>query len=90
MTVEAFPVGCPPTQIHDEAIDPFYGAFPFTFPINMIGFPAASIPCGFTKNGMPVGLQIIANIGEEGKILAFSRAFEKLNPWIQLRPTQIN
>ena len=56
----------------------------------MIGFPAASIPCGFTKNGMPVGLQVIANIGEEGKILAFSRAFEKLNPWIQLRPTQIN
>ena len=90
MTVEAFPVGCPPTQINDEAINPFYGAFPFTFPINMIGFPAASIPCGFTKTGMPVGLQIIANIGEEGKILAFSRAFEQLNPWIQLKPTQIN
>ena len=90
MTVEAFPVGCPPTQINDEIIDPFYGAFPFTFPINMIGFPAASIPCGFTENGMPVGLQVIANIGEEGKIFAFSRAFEQLNPWIQQRPTQIN
>lgn len=88
MTVEAFPVGSPPTQINAQAIDPFYGAFPFTFPINMIGFPAASIPCGFTENGMPVGLQIIGNIGEEGKILALSRVFEQLNPWIQLRPTQ--
>ena len=84
--VTAFPVGQPTTKIGDYAVDEYEGYNPFNFNINMIGCPAASIPCGFTTSGMPVGLQIVGNFGEESKVFAVSAAFESARPWSQFRP----
>ncbi|MFD2617541.1 amidase [Terrilactibacillus laevilacticus] len=53
----------------------------FTFPINMTGQPAASIPVGFTKEGLPVGLQIIGRRFDDATVLQASAAFEKVRPW---------
>ncbi|MYD51974.1 MAG: amidase, partial [Dehalococcoidia bacterium] len=59
---------------------------PYTMPINMIGSTAASIPCGFSSDGLPVGLHIIGDHGAESTVFAASAAFEKARPWIQHRP----
>ena len=58
----------------------------FTLPINTIGYPAASIPAGFSSNGLPIGLHIVGRHGDEETILAASAAFEQAKPWIQHRP----
>ena len=49
---------------------------PFTYPFNLTGQPAASIPCGFTKAGLPVGLQIIGPRFADALVLRAARAFE--------------
>ena len=49
----------------------------FTAPFNITGNPAISIPCGFSKNGLPVGLQIIGKFGSDKMVLNIARAFEK-------------
>ena len=65
---------------------PAWGFLPYTHPINTIGFTAASIPCGFDSDGMPIGLHIIGKPGDEETVLAASAAFEQARPWAHLRP----
>ena len=82
----AFPVGEPPSEIDGTPVDTFSGFFPFTYPINMIGHPAASIPCGFTSENLPVGLHIVGRWGDEETVIAASAAFEEARPWAHMRP----
>ena len=82
----AFPVGEPPSEIDEKAVDTFSGFFPFTYPINMIGHPAASIPCGFTSENLPVGLHVVGRWGDEETVIAASSAFEEARPWAHMRP----
>ncbi|HLW53080.1 MAG TPA: amidase [Candidatus Angelobacter sp.] len=58
-----------------------------TRPFNTLGLPAISIPCGFSKSGMPIGLQIAGAPGAEGKVLALARAYEKETIWHKQRPS---
>ena len=53
---------------------------PFTYPFNLTGQPAASIPCGFTKAGLPVGLQIVGPRYADALVLRAARAFETARP----------
>jgi aspartyl-tRNA(Asn)/glutamyl-tRNA(Gln) amidotransferase subunit A len=53
---------------------------PFTYPFNLTGQPAASIPCGFTKSGLPIGLQIVGPRFAEALVLRAARAFESTRP----------
>jgi aspartyl-tRNA(Asn)/glutamyl-tRNA(Gln) amidotransferase subunit A len=59
----------------------------FTFPFNMTGEPAASVPCGFTRDGLPIGLQIVGRRFEDATVLRASAAFEAARPWSQRRPS---
>ncbi|MEC8890289.1 MAG: amidase family protein, partial [Chloroflexota bacterium] len=88
MAVTAFSTDQYPQKIEgqDPYPNPAWGFLPFTHPINPIGFTAASIPCGFDSEGMPVGLHIIGRHGDEETVLAVSAAFEAARPWIQQRP----
>ena len=86
MAVPAFPVGQPPSEISGREVHPFWGYLPYTYPINMIGNPAASVPCGFSSDGMPIGLHIVGRVGDEATVLAASAAFERARPWISHRP----
>ncbi len=54
---------------------------PFTFPFNITGQPGASVPCGFTAGGLPIGLQIVGPWGSEALILRAARAFERARPF---------
>jgi Asp-tRNA(Asn)/Glu-tRNA(Gln) amidotransferase A subunit family amidase len=49
-----------------------------TRPVNVWGLPAISVPCGFTSQGLPVGLQIVGAASEEGKVLQVAHAYEKI------------
>jgi aspartyl-tRNA(Asn)/glutamyl-tRNA(Gln) amidotransferase subunit A len=53
---------------------------PFSFPFNLTQQPAASIPCGFTSAGLPVGLQIVAAKYQDSLVLCVARAFEAMCP----------
>ena len=58
----------------------------FTAPFNLTGLPALSLPCGFTKNGLPIGLQIISRTWAEAKVLNAGHAFEQATEWHKKRP----
>ncbi|MBI2886899.1 MAG: amidase [Chloroflexi bacterium] len=55
-------------------------------PFNMTGFPAISLPCGFTTGGLPVGLQIAGRPWDEATVLRAAYAYEQASPWRQRRP----
>src|SRR5947208_11017335 len=74
-----------PTEIAGKPVPP-YAWIPFTFPFNMTGQPAASVPCGFTKDGLPVGLQIVGRRFDDATVLRASAAFERVRPWPRHRP----
>lgn len=58
----------------------------FSYPFNMSGNPAASLPCGFTDAGLPVGLQIVGKRSDELTVLRAAAAFEVARPWRDRRP----
>ena len=86
MAVPAFEIEQHPATIDGQQVDPFFGYLPFTYPINAIGHTAASIPCGFSSDGMPIGLHIVGRKGDEETVLAASAAFERAMPWHDKRP----
>ncbi len=85
MAVPPFPIGQNPQQIAGK--DVAKSAFsPMTRPFNLSGQPAASIPCGFSGEGLPIGLHIIGRRGDEATVLRASAAFEQARPWEHHRP----
>jgi aspartyl-tRNA(Asn)/glutamyl-tRNA(Gln) amidotransferase subunit A len=61
---------------------------PFTFPFNLTGQPAATVPCGFDDDGLPIGLQIVGRWRDDPTVLRAARAFEVAVPWEGVRPTE--
>lgn len=58
----------------------------FTYPFNLTGQPAATVPCGFTAAGLPVGLQIVGRRLQDALVLRAAAAFEAATPWSGSRP----
>ena len=78
LPLTAFPAG---QEVPDQMKSERWSSWtPFTFPFNLTGQPAASIPCGFASNGLPVGLQIVGDKYEDAKVLCASYAFETTHP----------
>ena len=59
---------------------------PFSFPFNLTQQPAASLPCGFTKDGLPVGLQIVGKMFDDAGVLAARAAYEAADPHFDKTP----
>jgi aspartyl-tRNA(Asn)/glutamyl-tRNA(Gln) amidotransferase subunit A len=57
-----------------------------TLPCNLAGLPGLSVPCGFTRSGLPIGLQILGRHFEEARILQIGRAFEREHDFARRRP----
>jgi len=58
----------------------------FTAPFNLTGLPALSLPCGFTRDGLPVGLQIISRPWAEAEVLRAGYAYEQATKWHLRKP----
>ena len=58
----------------------------FSYPFNMSGLPAASVPCGFTPDGLPVGMQIVGRRGADRSVLQAAATFERARPWAHKQP----
>ena len=74
-----------PSQINGEAVDPLIG-WCMTYPINFTGHPAISVPAGLTRDGLPIGLQIIGRRHADETVLAMAAAFERMQPWFSSYP----
>jgi aspartyl-tRNA(Asn)/glutamyl-tRNA(Gln) amidotransferase subunit A len=59
---------------------------PFTYPFNLTGQPAATVPCGFDRGGLPIGLQIIGRWRDDPTVLRAAAAFERAMPWQGVKP----
>lgn len=59
---------------------------PYTCPFNLTGQPAVSVPCGFTSEGMPVGLQVVGLPFGEAQILRIAAAYERVTAWRDCHP----
>ncbi|HXQ34213.1 MAG TPA: amidase family protein, partial [Anaerolineales bacterium] len=58
----------------------------FTAPFNLTGLPALSLPCGFTTDGLPIGLQIVSRAWADAKALNAGYAFEQATEWHKQKP----
>ncbi len=86
-------VAVPPFQVGSEGPREVAGRsvsrrawFALTPPFNLTGQPAATVPCGFSADGLPIGLQIVGRRFDEATVLRASAAFEAARPWAHERP----
>ena len=72
----------PAFKIGEKISDPLsmYLSDIYTVTANLAGIPAISVPCGFTEEGLPVGIQILANQFQEGTLLRFAKAYSRAFP----------
>lgn len=61
----------------------------YTGPFDLTGFPAITVPCGFTPSGLPVGLQLVAKPYQERLLLSAARAYERTTNWHQRLPSAV-
>ena len=86
MTLPPFPVGIDfPPEVGGEPVTGMQWTA-FTFPFNLTGNPAASVPAGWTADGLPIGLQVIGRRWEDALVLRACAAFEAIQPWADRLP----
>jgi aspartyl-tRNA(Asn)/glutamyl-tRNA(Gln) amidotransferase subunit A len=59
-----------------------------TNPLNLLGVPAISVPCGFTDGGLPIGLQLAGRWWDEATVLRAARAYQEATDWHQRQPPE--
>ena len=74
----------PAPRVEQGTLDPRSATSPFTYPFNLTQQPAATIPAGFTANGLPVGLQIVGPRYRDDLVLRAARAYERRFPFVTI------
>jgi aspartyl-tRNA(Asn)/glutamyl-tRNA(Gln) amidotransferase subunit A len=70
----------------DDGMGKWVNWTPFSYPFNLTQQPAASVPCGFTKAGLPIGLHIVGKMFDDRTVLRASQAYEDATAWAEKRP----
>jgi aspartyl-tRNA(Asn)/glutamyl-tRNA(Gln) amidotransferase subunit A len=65
---------------------PRYAWYPYTHPFNITGHPAMSIPVGFSREDLPIGLQLVGPWHAEDELIRVAALIERLRPWAARRP----
>ncbi len=83
-----YPLGYMDTNADDltDYSERLYSFMPNTQPFNVAGLPAASLPLGWSDDGLPIGVQIAARMGEEALLLRLAAQIERAKPWKDHRP----
>lgn len=78
----------PPFKLGEKMTDPLqmYLSDIFTISVNLAGVPAMALPCGFTKSGLPIGMQLIAKPFAEETIFQAAHAYEQETQWFKRKP----
>jgi aspartyl-tRNA(Asn)/glutamyl-tRNA(Gln) amidotransferase subunit A len=78
----------PAFRIGEKVNDPLqmYLSDILTIPANLAGIAGVSLPCGFTSEGLPIGLQMLANSFQEEKLLQVAYAYEQHTKWHFKKP----
>jgi aspartyl-tRNA(Asn)/glutamyl-tRNA(Gln) amidotransferase subunit A len=79
------PLAALPIQ-NSEALEAARRLTSFTAPFNLTGLPAISVPCGFTTDGLPAGLQLVGRPWAEALVLQVAEAYERATEWRSARP----
>jgi aspartyl-tRNA(Asn)/glutamyl-tRNA(Gln) amidotransferase subunit A len=85
LLVPATPVAAPPIEGPD-AVEQARLLTRFTAPFNLTGLPAVAMPCGFTRQGLPIGMQLVARPWDEARLLQAAYAYEQATDWHLRRP----
>jgi amidase len=87
VAVKPFPVEQPyPTEIDGKPLEDYTHWFFLTYAITVLGLPVISVPAGFTRDGLPVGIQIVGRRRQEAAVLSAAAAFERAAPWADRIP----
>lgn len=78
--------GAGPGEIGGRPAPTMYDRMAFTYPFNLTGQPAASVPCGFTREGLPVGLQVVGRWHADALVLRAAAGLEEIQPWAEHQP----
>jgi amidase len=78
-----------PREINDKPMANYIEWVLLTYAFTVVGLPAISVPCGFTRHGLPVGLQIVGRWRDEATVLRAAAAFERAAPWAHHRPPEL-
>jgi amidase len=90
VAVKPFPVEQPyPTEINGKPLATYIQWVFLTYAISLTGLPAISVPCGFTRDGLPVGLQIVGRRRQDAAVLRAAAAFERAAPWADRFPAGV-
>jgi aspartyl-tRNA(Asn)/glutamyl-tRNA(Gln) amidotransferase subunit A len=84
LPIPAFPAGQDVPDPDDQ--ERWADWTPFSYPFNLTQQPACSVPCGFTDDGLPVGLQIVGPMHDDALVLRAARAYESMNPIAMPKP----
>jgi aspartyl-tRNA(Asn)/glutamyl-tRNA(Gln) amidotransferase subunit A len=84
--VIAFPVGISELRLGDQNLNVVSLLTQYTRPFNLNGFPAITLPCGFSDDGLPIGLQLAGRPFDEETLLRAAHAYEKATEWHLRRP----
>ena len=87
VAVKPFPVEQPyPTELDGKPLENYTQWFFLTYALSVTGLPVISVPAGFTRDGLPVGIQIVGRRRQETAVLTAAAAFEAASPWADRIP----
>ncbi len=84
--VTAPPIGATTVRVADGQESALAATWRLTYPYNLTGMPAISLPCGFDRDGLPIGLQIAARPLGEATLLRAAAAYEAAHAWKEYHP----
>lgn len=84
--VTAHKIGASKVQVGDSTVGSTTSLTQYTRPFNLNGFPAITVPCGFSGDGLPIGLQLAGRPFDEETVLRAAHAYEQATEWHLQRP----